>query len=153
MSQASLFRGTAWDERPCLVVWDRDGTEAAYGMPVAGAGYKFGLNPTAPWIADDEERRPDHAEAMTLARRVGEQFTGLAARPLRTERCPWASTADGGFVVDRRGAAVVAAGCSGHGFMFSPVLGELIADVVEGGEPRDAMRIDRTALAGTSKTS
>ncbi len=78
MSQASLFRGTGWDERPCLIAWDRDGTEAAYGLPVAGSGYKFGLNPTAPWNADDEERRPDHAEALTLARRVSEQFVGLA---------------------------------------------------------------------------
>jgi sarcosine oxidase len=147
MSQASLFRGTGWDERPCLVAWDRDGTEAAYGMPLAGSGYKFGLNPTAPWIAEDEERRPDHAEAMTLARRVGEQFTGLAARPLRTERCPWIATADGGFVVDRRGPAVVAGGCSGHSFMFSPVLGELIADVAEGAEALDAMRIDRSTPA------
>jgi sarcosine oxidase len=151
MSQASLFRGTGWDERPCLVAWDRDGHEACYGLPVAGSGYKVGLHPATAWIPDDDERRPDHAEAMTLARRVAEQFSGLGARPLRTERCPWVTTGDGGFVIDRRGAAVVAGGCAGHGFMFSPSLGELIADVVEGGPAPEPFRLDRPELVGAAR--
>ena len=74
MSQASVFRGTGWEARPCLIEWDRDGAEAAYGLPIAGSGYQIGLHPTASWIADDEERRPDHAEALALARRVDDRF-------------------------------------------------------------------------------
>jgi sarcosine oxidase len=153
ISQASLFRGTGWDAQPCLVVWDRDGSEAAHGLPVAGGGYRYGLYPTTPWHADDEERRPDHAEALALARRVSDDFVGLGPRPVRTERCPWMATPDGGFVVDRRGPAVVAGGCSGHGFMFSPALGELIADVVEGAVTPAAFRIDRPALVGADVIS
>jgi sarcosine oxidase len=151
MSQASLFRGSGWDERPCLVAWDRDGHEAAYGVPVAGSGYKFGLHPATSWTPDDEERRPDHTEALALARRVSEEFVGLGARPLRTERYPWVTTGDGGFVIDRRGPAVVAGGCAGHGFMFSPVLGELIADVVEGGAAPEPFRLDRPELIGVAR--
>jgi sarcosine oxidase len=151
MSQASLFRGTGWDARPCLVAWDRDGHEASYGLPVAGGGYKFGLHPAATWSPEDEERRPDHAEALTLTRRVSEQFIGLSARPLRTERSPWVTTSDGGFVIDRRGPAVVAGGCAGHGFMFSPALGELLADVVEGGAAPELFRLDRPELVGATR--
>lgn len=98
----------------------------------------------------DDERRPDHVEALTLARRVAEQFVGLGARPLRTERSPWVTTVDGGFVIDRRGPVVVAGGCAGHGFMFSPALGELLADVVEGGAAPEPFRLDRPELIGAA---
>lgn len=146
MGQTSLFRGTGWDRRPCLLEWDRDGGDALYGLPIAGSGYKLGLQPTASWQPEDDERRPDHAEALALARRITDGFVGLGPRPLRTERCPWATTADGQFVLDRRGPLVVAGGCSWHGFMFSPVLGELIADLTEGEGPREPFRLDRPEL-------
>ncbi len=147
MSQASVFRGTGWDARPCLIEWDHDGTEAAYGLPIAGSGYQVGLHPTASWIADDEERRPDHAEALALARRVADRFVALGPRPVRTERCPATHTADGHFLLDRRGATVLAGACSGHGFMFSPALGEVIADLVEGTPPPELFRMNRPGLA------
>lgn len=151
MSQASLFRGTGWDERPCLVAWDRDGHEAAYGLPVPGSGYKIGLHPASAWMPEDDERRPDHVEALTLTRRVATQFVGLGARPLRTERSPWVATGDGGFVIDRRGPIVVAGGCAGHGFMFSPVLGELLADLVDGGAAPEVFRLDRPQLVTAAR--
>jgi sarcosine oxidase len=34
-------------------------------------------------------------------------------------------------VIDRRGPIVVGAACIGHAFKFSPVLGELFADLAE----------------------
>ncbi len=146
MGQASVFRGTGWDQRPCLIEWDRDGGEAGYGMPIAGSGYQLGLHATTSWNPHDEERRPDHAESLVLSRRVSERFVGLGPRPTRTERCPVTTTADGSFIVDRRGATVIACGCSGHGFMFSPALGELIADLAEGGRSPESFRIDRPGL-------
>lgn len=147
MAQASVFRGTGWDARPCLIEWNRDGGEAAYGLPVAGSGYKVGLQPTAGWVPDDEERRPDHHEALTLARRVAERFVALGPRPVRTERCPATRMPDGHFLLDRRGATVVAGACSGHAFMFSPALGEVIADLVEGTRSPELFRIDRRGLS------
>ena len=147
MSQTSVFRGTGWDARPCLIEWDLHGTEAAYGLPVAGSGYKVGLQPTTSWIPDDEERRPDHTEALALAGRVADRFIALGPRPVRTERCPTTYTPDGHFLLDRRGATVVAGACSGHGFMFSPALGEVIADLAEGARSPELFRIDRPGRA------
>ena len=146
MGQASVFRGSGWDEQPCLMEWDRDGVEAGYGMPIDGSGYKLGLNATTRWNLEDEERRPDHAESLVLSRRVAERFVALGSRPTRTERCPVTTTPDGAFIVDRRGATVVAGGCSGHGFMFSPALGEMIADLVEGSRSPEPFRIGRPGL-------
>jgi hypothetical protein len=49
--------------------------------------------------------------------------------------CMYCDTHDGHFWIARdpeRKGLVVAAGDSGHGFKFAPVLGEIIADAVEG---------------------
>ncbi len=59
----------------------------------------------------------------------------LALAPLRSHRlCLYCDSVDGDFWIDALPddpATIVAAGGSGHGFKFAPVLGELIADAVE----------------------
>ena len=42
---------------------------------------------------------------------------------------------DEDFVLDRRGPIVVASPCSGHGFKFTPLIGDLIADLATGDAP------------------
>jgi glycine/D-amino acid oxidase-like deaminating enzyme len=59
----------------------------------------------------------------------------LDAEVVAARACLYCDTADGHFWIDRdpeREGLTVAAGGSGHGFKFAPVLGELIADAVEG---------------------
>lgn len=62
-------------------------------------------------------------------------FPGLAAAPLYSSRvCHYCDTFDGAFWIDHdptHPGLVVAAGDSGHAFKFTPVMGEIIADVVE----------------------
>lgn len=67
-----------------------------------------------------------------------ESLPPLADAPLVERRlCLYCDTADGDFWIapdpDREGL-VVAAGGSGHGFKFAPVIGPLVADAVEGAE-------------------
>ena len=45
--------------------------------------------------------------------------------------CLYTNTPTTDFVVDRQGPLVVAGGFSGHGFKFTPLIGRLIADLVE----------------------
>jgi glycine/D-amino acid oxidase-like deaminating enzyme len=63
-------------------------------------------------------------------------FPSLADAPfVYTRVCMYCDTHDGHFWIARdpeREGLVVAAGDSGHGFKFAPVLGEIIADAVEG---------------------
>ena len=52
--------------------------------------------------------------------------------------CLYTNTPDFHFVVDRdprHGEVIVASVCSGHGFKFAPVMGEIIADLVQGTRP------------------
>jgi sarcosine oxidase len=53
--------------------------------------------------------------------------------------CLYTMTDDGDFVLDHVPGApqiVVASPCSGHGFKFSPVIGEVLADLATVGETR-----------------
>ncbi|MEM6283449.1 MAG: FAD-binding oxidoreductase [Chloroflexota bacterium] len=66
---------------------------------------------------------------------VQETFPALADAPIvKTRLCMYCDTWDGDLWIDHdpnRPGLVVASGGSGHGFKFAPVLGNIIADVVE----------------------
>ncbi len=63
-------------------------------------------------------------------------FPGLADAPIVATRvCVYCDTWDGHFWIapdPEREGLVVAAGGSGHAFKFAPVVGDVIADAVEG---------------------
>lgn len=145
-------------------VWSGDITRTGwYGFPATPEGrVKIGhhgpgrpADPTASRAADPAVEA--RARAF-LARAIPE----LAAAPLASDReCLYADVWDGAFVIDRhpeRPGLAVAAGGSGHGFKFAPVLGALIADAVDGGDDprrapyrwraRGATRIDPARAAG-----
>ena len=109
-----------------------------YGFPVkpdgtlkvANHGNGFPVDPRSEKVVslDNDERF-----RAFLRERIG-----LVEAPiLRRRLCLYCDSPDGDFWIDRdpdREGLVVAAGGSGHGFKFAPVLGEIIADVVEGRE-------------------
>jgi sarcosine oxidase len=74
-------------------------------------------------------------------------------RWLGGKRCLYTLTPDGHFVVGRHprhDSVSVAAGFSGHGFKFVPVIGEILADLAQRGatdHPIDIFAPDRFAGA------
>jgi sarcosine oxidase len=146
LGQASVYRGAAASQLPCVIEWAEDGSYLGFGLPVAG-GYKLGIGPGAPFDPADDGRRVDHGQVLAASEHVRERYPVLEPFPLRSERCPWTMTPDGDFVLDRRGPVVIGAGCSGHAFKFSPVLGELLADLVEGERAEPRFAIDRPAIS------
>ena len=128
--------------------WDIAGT-GMYGFPalpdgtlkVARHGRGLPLSPTGAWelpadVVDREEARFRDFFARALP--------AAADAPLIAARlCAYCDTFDGDFWIDRHPAdpgLVVAAGGSGHGFKFAPVIGGIIADVAEGAPARDRFR-------------
>lgn len=85
--------------------------------------------------ADDEAR---------LRAFLRETFPGLVDAPLVSTRvCVYGDTRDEHFWIaadPQREGLVVAAGGSGHGFKFAPVIGEIIADASDGVERPDLAR-------------
>jgi sarcosine oxidase len=101
------------------------------------------LDPDALASADDAERA---ASDVAYAR---ERFPG--AEPTgAVDRCIYTMTPDEDFVLDRRGNVVICSPCSGHGFKFAPLVGRIVADLVEdrpGPVPLDRFLSDRAALS------
>lgn len=101
---------------------------------------------------DDPLKKPsaideaDHRHVESLVRQCLPQFGG---KPLQHATCLYTMTPDHHFVVDRHPQhpnVVFAAGLSGHGYKFAPVLGEALADLVTAGStklPIDFLSLSR----------
>ncbi|MBB4933412.1 sarcosine oxidase [Lipingzhangella halophila] len=79
---------------------------------------------------------------------VREWLPGLAPTPFNEATCLYTSTSGADFVLDRTGPVVVCSPCSGHGAKFAPLIGEVAADLADGGQPPDP----RFTLAAHSST-
>jgi len=115
-----------------------------YGFPVTAAGrVKIANHGVGRAVyPGSAEVTPDDEAAFRAFLR--ETFPGLAEAPIvYTRVCVYCDTWDGHFWIapdpDREGLTV-AAGGSGHAFKFAPVIGDVIADAVEGGPVMDRFR-------------
>lgn len=86
-------------------------------------------------IARDEERVVSSAHEQSLRAFVAEAFPALATAPITFRRlCVYGDTPDEHFWIARhpqRPSVAVATGGSGHAFKFAPILGDLIADLID----------------------
>src|SRR5437879_3084219 len=88
-----------------------------------------GLGTTAPTHPDRRSFDVDEDGKRRVTRYVEEWFPGLIPEPAGAETCLYTTTPTQDFVIDRAGPLVVAAGFSGHGFKFVPLIGRLLADL------------------------
>lgn len=122
---------------PEFPVWGADiGKTGWYGFPANAAGLVKVANhgPGRRVTASDPRSLPAGEEERYRAF-LCETFPSLATAPLHSTRvCLYCDTFDGAFWIDHDPAhpgLIVAAGDSGHAFKFTPVIGGIIADVVE----------------------
>jgi sarcosine oxidase / L-pipecolate oxidase len=122
---------------PHFPVWAADISRTGwYGFPALADGtLKIGHHGTGRRVHPDDNRTVLPSEVEQFRTFIRENLPGLADAPVRTTRlCLYCDTFDGDFWIDHhpgRPGLIVAAGDSGHAFKFAPVLGSLIADVVE----------------------
>ncbi len=113
-----------------------------YGFPLNRDGVVKIANhgPGREMSPDSPERFVTAQEVQRLREFLSWSFPALAdAKIAYTRVCFYCDTHDGDFWVARdpeRQGLVIAAGDCGHGFKFAPVIGEIIADAVEGKENR-----------------
>lgn len=144
------------DRFPVFLI-DVEGGKHYYGFPThAGHGLKLGwyhhfgepIDPSDP----DRTARPDDEAAL---REFVERYLPEAAGPTEMLRaCIFTNTPDEHFVIDHLADApqvIVASACSGHGYKFASVIGEILADLATRGETGHDIglfRLDRFAAAG-----
>ncbi len=102
----------------------------SWGIP----GFKIGLyhHLHEHGHADALSREPTAADEALLRTAVRRYFPEADGPTLRLAACLFTNTEDEHFVIDRaRGApeVIVASPCSGHGFKFASVVGEILADL------------------------
>ena len=132
--------GLPW---PCFI---HRGEPSWYGLDTPGHGVKVGEHHMGKVVtADTRSFEVDPARQERVAGFVRDWFPGLDPRPASSETCLYTTTPSEDFVVDRRGRLVVAAGFSGHGFKFTPLIGRLLADEADGKSAAPAhLRLSRS---------
>jgi len=108
----------------------------AYGLESPGEGVKVGLDTMD--VVDDLASRSLEvpASAIEVAADYAHRWLPGADTSIASAvSCLFTMTDDSHFLLDRRGPVVVMSPCSGHGFKFTPVIGAIGADVVEGADP------------------
>jgi sarcosine oxidase len=138
-TDANLFA-----EFPVFIMESRHGMH--YGFPPQGgvgigAGIKIAKHHHRNETVDpDHYDRTVYADDEALIRAAVADHLPAANGPLLAAKtCLYTMTPDGDFLIDRLPGAdnvVVASPCSGHGFKFAPVIGEILADLATAGTTR-----------------
>ncbi len=111
---------------------------AFYGLPsLDGQSFKCARHYGAPELASPEELdRTIHLEDETAVRPFLRKYLPAAGHCAGAQVCPYTLTYDRHFIVDVHPGhpqVAIAAGFSGHGFKFAPVIGEILAQLAAGG--------------------
>jgi len=132
------------DSFPVFVVEGREGD--AYGFPVYDVpGFKLGVDPESERSLDPDTLGEPTYDDERRHRAFAEAYFPAAAGPtLRLSTCMYTESTDGHFLVGPHPefeGVTVAAGFTGHGFKFTSVVGEVLADLVVDGHTDH--RLDR----------
>lgn len=108
-----------------------------YGFPALPDGIvKIGHHGVGVPVDPDEPGEVPEDHVRRCRDFLGRAIPPLAVAPVvRKRMCLYCDAADGDFLIAEdpgREGLVVASGGSGHAFKFAPLLGELVADAVEG---------------------
>jgi sarcosine oxidase len=135
---------------PVFLMESRHGMH--YGFPPhGGAGIKVAKHHHRDETVDPDtcDRTVSPGDEALIRAAIADHVPPVNGRLVAAKTCLYTMTPDGDFLLDRLpGAAnvIVASPCSGHGFKFAPVIGEILADLALGGTTRHDItrfRLDR----------
>jgi sarcosine oxidase len=139
---------------PCWAIEDDvpGFTGMYYGFPMMNGqlGLKIALHAPGVVVSPDLIDRSPAPDDLTSIAPLLDKFLPSARGPVTRQKiCMYTNSPDGHFIVDRlpgHDNVVIAAGFSGHGFKFAPVIGEALADLVQFGRsdlPIGFLGVDR----------
>ena len=121
-------------ERCPVFIWESEPGRFFYGIPDLGEGVKIGVHHQGEIVQPDRVRREATPGEIERAHHLLAQHLPNAAGALRAAQvCLYTNTPDEHFLLDYYPACpqvLIASPCSGHGFKFSPVIGELAATML-----------------------
>ncbi len=136
--QSKLFQVESF---PVYIYKSRNESEAYYGLPACpGPSVKFARHAGFEVDPDTVNRVEIESEIQLIRDFLRNRIPALAdSETERVEVCLYTVSADEGFLIGPlpgRDDVYVASPCSGHGFKFSCLIGEILADLAMQGESR-----------------
>jgi sarcosine oxidase len=122
---------------PVFLLQNADGI--FYGFPDDGmSGVKVAKHHHADEGVDPDrcDREVSAVDEAMIRAVLAAHLPAADGRRLAATTCLYTMTSDGDFILDRlpgHEAIIVASPCSGHGFKFAPVVGEILADLAVAG--------------------
>lgn len=127
-------------ERCPIHLWEWAPQRYFYGFPDLGDGVKLAVHHEGECSDPDSLRRSIDEVEISAMRALVQRFVPSANGELRAaEACMYSNTRDEHFWIDRvagQPQVLVASPCSGHGFKFASVIGEVLADLLIEGRTR-----------------
>lgn len=140
-------RAAAWAAHP-LILDIGEGAGFYLVPPVAGTGLKVGDHRFTLAGDPDDPREASVEEAQAVFATCGARLADFDRYRLASARvCYYAVEPEERFVIERTGRAWIMAACSGHAFKFGPVLGQRLAEAIDG--RMDGARLSRWAAGET----
>jgi sarcosine oxidase len=115
-------------------IWEYEHGRYFYGFPDLGNGVKVARHHEGPVTTPESINRNVEGFEVEEMRKIVGRFLPGANGPLRSAVvCQYTNTPDYHFWIDRHPEhrqVMIASACSGHGFKFSSVVGETLADLL-----------------------
>jgi sarcosine oxidase len=86
---------------------------------------------------DDHDQTVSPADEALIRAALADHVPAVNGRLIAAKTCLYTVTPDGDFLIDRvpgSPSIIVVSACSGHGFKFAPVIGEILADLATRGD-------------------
>lgn len=111
-----------------------------YGFPLRAEGLKISKHFHQDQTTDPDtvDRNVSAGDEAAIRAACVDNLPAADGRLLAAKTCMYTMTPDGDFLIDRLPGApnvIIASPCSGHGFKFAPVIGEILADLATGKTP------------------
>jgi sarcosine oxidase len=124
-------------ERCPIHIWEHVPGRFFYGFPDLGNGVKIALHHEGELADPDKLRREVGSEEIESMRELLRSFLPQAGGALRsTAVCMYTNMPDHHFFIDphpRHRQVLIVSPCSGHGFKFSSVIGEIVEELISKG--------------------
>lgn len=149
-------QGLGPDRAPCYM-WEYAPGHIWYAVSDMGDGLKAGIHHHGE-ISDPETVRRDVTDHDVARVRslIHEFIPDADAPPVASAVCFYTDTPDEHFLIDthpRHPAVLIASACSGHGFKFASVIGEIMADLAVTGRTAIDLSLFRIASTRRSKSA
>ena len=125
---------------PVFLLESRHGVH--YGFPpYSGSGLKVAKHHASDAAVDPDrtDRTVSAADEKAIRDALADHIPAANGRMLAAKTCLYSVTPDHDFIIDTlpgQNNVIVASPCSGHGFKFAPVIGEIVAELATTGETK-----------------